>query len=222
MEQRILVIEDNPDISRVVQYELEQAGFEVLAASDGISGLSQAREEHPDLVVLDLGLPDLDGAEVARHLRKSSSIPIIILTAMDALDRKLALLEAGANDYMTKPFYPEELVARVRVQLRHQQQGDVIRVGDLEIQPQKRLCAYKGNEVRLSPREFDLLTFLARQPGRVYSRAEIEREVWQGELPSNSNVVDVHMANMRSKLREAGGFGLIRTVRGIGYALKTA
>lgn len=222
MEQRILVIEDNPDISRVVQYELEQAGFEVLAASDGISGLSQAREEHPDLVVLDLGLPDLDGAEVARHLRKSSSIPIIILTAMDALDRKLALLEAGANDYMTKPFYPEELVARVRVQLRHQQQGDVIRVGNLEIQPQKRLCAYKGNEVRLSPREFDLLTFLARQPGRVYSRAEIEREVWQGELPSNSNVVDVHMANMRSKLREAGGFGLIRTVRGIGYALKTA
>lgn len=141
---------------------------------------------------------------------------------MDALDRKLALLEAGANDYMTKPFYPEELVARVRVQLRHQQQGDVIRVGNLEIQPQKRLCAYKGNEVRLSPREFDLLTFLARQPGRVYSRAEIEREVWQGELPSNSNVVDVHMANMRSKLREAGGFGLIRTVRGIGYALKTA
>lgn len=222
MEQRILVIEDNPDISRVVQYELEQAGFEVLAASDGISGLSQAREEHPDLVVLDLGLPDLDGAEVARRLRKSSSIPIIILTAMDALDRKLVLLEAGANDYMTKPFYPEELVARVRVQLRHQQQGAVIRVGDLEIQPQKRLCTYKGNEVRLSPREFDLLTFLARQPGRVYSRAEIEREVWQGELPSNSNVVDVHMANMRSKLRDVGGFGLIRTVRGIGYALKTA
>lgn len=221
MEQRILVIEDNPDISRVVQYELEQAGFEALTAADGISGLTLAREEHPDLVILDLGLPDLDGAEVTRRLRKNSSMPIIILTAMDALDRKVALLEAGADDYLTKPFYPEELVARVKVQLRHQQHGDVIRVGDLEIHPQKRLCYFKGHEVRLSPREFDLLTFLARQPGRVYSRAEIEREVWSGDLPSNSNVVDVHMANMRSKLRDLDGYGLIRTVRGIGYALKT-
>ncbi|ADY25321.1 two component transcriptional regulator, winged helix family [Deinococcus proteolyticus MRP] len=221
MEQRILVIEDNPDISRVVQYELEQAGYEALTAPDGISGLTLAREEHPDLVILDLGLPDLDGAEVTRRLRKNSSMPIIILTAMDALDRKVALLEAGADDYMTKPFYPEELVARVKVQLRHQQHGDVIRVGDLEIHPQKRLCYFKGHEVRLSPREFDLLTFLARQPGRVYSRAEIEREVWSGDLPSNSNVVDVHMANMRSKLRDLDGYGLIRTVRGIGYALKT-
>ena len=221
MEQRILVIEDNPDISRVVQYELEQAGYEALTAPDGISGLTLAREEHPDLVILDLGPPDLDGAEVTRRLRKNSSMPIIILTAMDALDRKVALLEAGADDYMTKPFYPEELVARVKVQLRHQQHGDVIRVGDLEIHPQKRLCYFKGHEVRLSPREFDLLTFLARQPGRVYSRAEIEREVWSGDLPSNSNVVDVHMANMRSKLRDLDGYGLIRTVRGIGYALKT-
>ncbi|WP_261663084.1 response regulator transcription factor [Deinococcus sp. Marseille-Q6407] len=221
MEQCILVIEDNPDISRVVQYELEQAGFEALTAADGISGLTLAREEHPDLVILDLGLPDLDGAEVTRRLRKNSSMPIIILTAMDALDRKVALLEAGADDYLTKPFYPEELVARVKVQLRHQQHGDVIRVGDMEIHPQKRLCYFKGHEVRLSPREFDLLTFLARQPGRVYSRAEIEREVWSGDLPSNSNVVDVHMANMRSKLRDLDGYGLIRTVRGIGYALKT-
>lgn len=222
MEQRILVIEDNPDISRVVQYELEQAGFGVLAASDGISGLTLAREEHPDLVILDLGLPDIEGAEVTRRLRKSGSVPIIILTALDSLDRKLALLEAGADDYMTKPFHPEELVARVKVQLRHQQQGDVIRVGDLEIHPQKRLSYFKGHEVRLSPREFDLLTFLARQPGRVYSRAEIEHEVWSGDLPSNSNVVDVHMANMRSKLRDLDGYGLIRTVRGIGYALKTS
>lgn len=221
MEQRILVIEDNPDINRVVQYELEQAGFGVLAAFDGISGLTLAREQNPDLVILDLGLPDIEGAEVTRRLRKNGSVPIIILTALDSLERKLALLEAGADDYMTKPFHPEELVARVKVQLRHQQQGDVIRVGELEVYPQKRLAYFKGHEVRLSPREFDLLTFLARQPGRVYSRAEIEREVWSGDLPSNSNVVDVHMANMRSKLRDLDGYGLIRTVRGIGYALKT-
>ena len=112
-------------------------------------------------------------------------------------------------------------MARVKVQLRHQQHGEVISIGPLEIHPQKRLCHYNGHEVRLSPKEFDLLTFLARQPGRVYSRQEIEREVWNGELPSNSNVVDVHMANMRAKLRDLDGYGIIRTVRGIGYALKT-
>ncbi|GAA5500575.1 alkaline phosphatase synthesis transcriptional regulatory protein PhoP [Deinococcus xinjiangensis] len=221
MEQRILLIEDNPDITRVVQYELEQAGYNVITAPDGITGLTSARENNPDLVILDLGLPDFDGAEIARRLRKTSSVPIIILTAMDAVDRKVNLLEAGADDYMTKPFHSEELVARVKVQLRHQQHGEIISIGALEIHPQKRLCSYNGQEVRLSPKEFDLLTFLARQPGRVYSRQEIEREVWNGELPSNSNVVDVHMANMRAKLRDLDGYGIIRTVRGIGYALKT-
>lgn len=220
-EQRILLIEDNPDITRVVQYELEQAGYNVLTAPDGLSGLTCAREQSPDLVILDLGLPDFDGVEVARRLRKTSTVPIVILTAMDEVDRKVNLLEAGADDYMTKPFHAEELIARVRVRLRHQQHGEIISVGVLEIHPQKRLCYYENAEVRLSPKEFDLLTFLARQPGRVYSRGEIEREIWNGELPSNSNVVDVHMANMRAKLRDLDGYGLIRTVRGIGYALKT-
>lgn len=159
MEQRILLIEDNLDITRVVQYELEQAGYRVMTAPDGISGLTSARENIPDLVILDLGLPDFDGAEIARRLRKTSPVPIIILTAMDALDRKVNLLEAGADDYMTKPFHPEELVARVKVQLRHQQHGEVIMIGALEIHPQKRLCHYNGHEVRLSPKEFDLLTF---------------------------------------------------------------
>ncbi|GGJ38112.1 response regulator transcription factor [Deinococcus roseus] len=221
MEKRILIIEDNLDITNIVTYELERSGYQVLAAPDGVSGLTMAREQNPDLVILDLGLPDFDGAEIARRLRKTSSVPIIILTALDAVDRKVNLLEAGADDYLTKPFHADELIARVRVQLRHQQQGEVIAIGKLEIHPQKRLCQYAGQEVRLSPKEFDLLAFLARQPGRVYSREEIEREVWNGELPSNSNVVDVHMANMRAKLRDLDGYGLIRTVRGIGYALKT-
>jgi two-component system alkaline phosphatase synthesis response regulator PhoP len=216
----ILIIEDNPDISRVVQYELEQAGFRVITAADGVSGLTSAREKAPDLVILDLGLPDLDGTEIARRLRKTSNVPIIILTAMEALDRKVSLLEAGADDYLTKPFHAEELLARVRVQLRHQQHGETLIVGYLEVQPQKRICCYGGQEVRLSPKEFDLITFLARQPGRVYSRSEIEIEVWNGDLPANSNVVDVHMANIRAKLRDVEGYGLIRTVRGVGYALK--
>ena len=218
--QTVLIVEDDPDITRVVRYELEEAGYRVINAVDGVTGLTTAREVTPDLVILDLGLPDLDGAEIARRIRKTSDIPIIILTAMDAIDRKVSLLDAGADDYLTKPFHPEELLARVRVQLRHHQGGETVVLGELEINAEKRICKYGGREVRFSPREFDLLTFLARQPGRVYTREEIERGVWGEDLPSNSNVVDVHMANIRAKLRDVDGYGVIRTVRGIGYALK--
>jgi two-component system, OmpR family, alkaline phosphatase synthesis response regulator PhoP len=216
----ILIIEDDPDIQRIVRLELEEAGFKVLVASDGVSGLTTARESSPDLVILDLGLPDLDGAEIARRLRKTSDTPIIVLTAMDAVSTKVNLLEGGADDYLTKPFHPEELVARVKVQLRKSRGGEAVVLGLLEITPDKRLVRYAEREVRLSPREFDLLSFLARQPGRVYSREEIERGVWGEDLPANSNVVDVHMANIRAKLRDVDGYGVIRTVRGIGYALK--
>jgi two-component system, OmpR family, alkaline phosphatase synthesis response regulator PhoP len=216
----ILIIEDDQDIQRIVRLELEDAGFKVLVASDGVSGLTLARESNPDLVILDLGLPDLDGAEIARRLRKTSDTPIIVLTAMDAVSTKVNLLESGADDYLTKPFHPEELVARVKVQLRKSRGGEAVVLGQLEITPDKRLVRYAEREVRLSPREFDLLSFLARQPGRVYSREEIERGVWGEDLPANSNVVDVHMANIRAKLRDVDGYGVIRTVRGIGYALK--
>jgi two-component system, OmpR family, alkaline phosphatase synthesis response regulator PhoP len=217
---RILAIEDDPDITRVLRFELEEAGFLVHTALDGISGLTAAREVMPDLVILDLGLPDFDGAEIARRIRKTSDIPIIILTALDAVGTKVQLLEGGADDYLTKPFEPAELVARVRVQLRKHRGGDAIVLGKLEIQMEKRLVRYDQKEIRLSPKEFELLAFLARQPGRVYAREEIERGVWGSNLDDNSNVVDVHMANIRSKLRDVDGYGVIRTVRGIGYALK--
>ena len=220
--QVILIIEDDPDIARIVNFELDDAGYGVLLAKDGVTGLTMAREAKPDLVVLDLGLPDLDGAEIARRLRKTSDTPIIVLTAMDSVGTKVSLLEGGADDYLTKPFAPEELLARIKVQLRRKRGGDAVVLGELEINPDKRLCRYAQKEVRLSPREFDLLAFLARQPGRVYTREEIERGVWGEDLPSNSNVVDVHMANIRSKLRDVNGYGVIRTVRGIGYALKAA
>ncbi len=217
---RILVIEDDPDITRVLRFELEEAGFVVATAADGVSGLTAAREVMPDLVILDLGLPDFDGAEIARRVRKTSDIPIIILTALDAVSTKVSLLEGGADDYLTKPFEAAELVARVRVQLRKHRGGDAITLGLLEIHMEKRIVRYSSKEIRLSPKEFELLAFLARQPGRVYAREEIERGVWGSNLDENSNVVDVHMANIRSKLRDVDGYGVIRTVRGIGYALK--
>ena len=204
MPCRILLIEDNPDITNIVQDELEQVGYHALTASDGITGLIQAREHQPDLIILDLGLPDFDGSEVARRLRKTSPVPIIVLTAMDSVDRKVHLLNLGANDYVTKPFHMEELLARIKIQLRQNVSAQVLQIGDLEIHPHKRLSRYAGQDVRLSRKEFDLLIFLTQQPGRVYSRQEIEQELWDGEFPTGSNVVDVHMANLRSKFRKVG------------------
>ena len=171
--------------------------------------------------MLDLGLPDLSGAEIARRVRRHDVTPILILTARDDVATKVELLNAGADDYLVKPFHVEELLARVGVQLRKQHVGAPKEIGDLTIDPVRRQVWWAGAEVRLSPREFALLAFIAAQPGRVYGRAEIERNVWGEDLPPASNVVDVHVANIRGKLRDAGGFGVIRTVRGVGYALKS-
>jgi two-component system alkaline phosphatase synthesis response regulator PhoP len=219
-KHHILIVEDDLDISRLLRLELEEAGFNVSACENGIRGLSAIREESPDLIVLDLGLPDLNGAEIARRVRKTSETPIIILTAADDVNTKVDLLNSGADDYLAKPFHAEELVARIRVQLRRRSSGSVQKVGEMTLDIARRQIFWDDREVRLSPREFDLLVYLCNQPGRVYSREEIERNVWGEDLPPSSNVVDVHIANIRSKLRDAGGFGIIRTVRGIGYAIK--
>jgi len=181
--QTILIVEDDTDISRLLRLEIEEAGFEVITCDTGVRGLSAIREEDPDLIVLDLGLPDFDGAEVARRVRKTSETPIIILTAKDDIATKVELLNAGADDYLTKPFHTEELLARVNVQLRHRTSDSVQKIGSMMIHPARRQAFWEDNELRLSPREFDLLSFLCSQPGR-------------------------------------GGFGVIRTVRGIGYAVK--
>lgn len=218
--QHVLIVEDDLDISRLLRLELEEAGFDVTTCETGIRGLSAIREASPDLIVLDLGLPDLDGAEIARRVRKTAETPIIILTAADDVDTKVDLLNSGADDYLAKPFHAEELIARIRVQLRRRSAGTQQRIGELVVDPARRQLFWDEHEVRLSPREFDLLVYLCNQPGRVYSREEIERNVWGEDLPPSSNVVDVHIANIRSKLRDAGGYGVIRTVRGIGYAIK--
>jgi len=220
-KKHILIVEDDLDISRLLTLELEEAGFAVTACDTGMRGLAAVRESAPDLIVLDLGLPDLHGTEIARRVRKTSDTPIIILTAADDVATKVDLLNTGADDYLAKPFHAEELLARIRVQLRHQSAGAAQTVGEMVIDTARRQLYWDNQEVRLSPREFDLLVYLCGSPGRVYTRQEIEHNVWGEELPPSSNVVDVHIANIRSKLRDAGGYGLIRTVRGIGYAIKS-
>ena len=217
---RILVIEDDADIGRLLQLELGEAGFEVEHHDRGATGLAALRERTPDLVVLDLGLPDLDGAEIARRIRRTESLPIVVLTAADAVGSKVRLLEDGADDYVVKPFHIDELVARIRARLRDRGGDAVLRVGDLAIDRMAREVRLGEREAALSPREFDLLVLLASQPGRLYAREEIERRVWGDGGGPSSNTVDVHVANLRGKLRDAGGAGLIRTVRGVGYAIK--
>lgn len=185
-----------------------------------MSGLVRLREAPPDLVILDLGLPDLDGGEVARRIRVGAEVPIIVLTAADSVERKVTLLSGGADDYIVKPFHPAELLARIQVQLRHREGGEQVTIGELEVHLSKRQVFYDGQEVRLSPKEFELLSLLCTRPGKVFSRTEIEEHLWGRSLERDSNVVDVHVANLRSKLRESGAYGYLRTVRGVGYALR--
>ena len=218
--KRILLIEDDAEVARLVELELKEAGFTVEWAKSGMEGLVKHRERKPDLVILDLGLPDLDGAEVARRIRATDDTPILVLTAQDAVERKVGLLSDGADDYLVKPFHPAELLARIQVQLRHREGSEVLSVGRLELYPKRRQVFFGEKEVRLSPKEFELLHLLMSRPGRVFPRQEIEEKVWGKPLGRDSNVLDVHVANLRAKLREAGAYGYLRTVRGLGYAVR--
>ena len=220
-KNHVLIVEDDLDISRLLKLELEEAGFDVTLCDTGIRGLSAIRENNPDLIVLDLGLPDISGEEIARRVRKTSETPMVILTAADAVETKVEMLNAGADDYLAKPFHIDELIARIHVQLRHRSVGSAQTIGNMTVDISRRQVFWDEEEVKLSPKEFELLAYLCNQPGRVYSRGEIEKNVWGDDLPPSSNVVDVHIANIRGKLRDAGGFGIIRTVRGIGYAIKS-
>lgn len=216
---RILVIEDDPEISEILRLDLGEDGFLVSCARNGVEGLTKMREWSPDLVILDLGLPDLTGEEVARRIKDSRDIPIMVLTAADAIERKLELFHQGADDYVVKPFEPREVIARIHARLRDNGL-QAIKIDGLEIQPLRRRVCFLEEEIRLSPKEFDLLNLLASRPGKVFSRQEIEQSVWGENLDSSSNVIDVHIANLRQKLREAGATGYIRTVHKLGYALR--
>lgn len=217
----ILIIEDEKEIARFIDLELQAEHYQTFVTHDGVTGLSKFRELTPDLVVLDLMLPVLDGLEVARRIRKTSNTPIIILTAKDSVDDKVVGLDSGADDYLVKPFSIEELLARVRAHLRRVSPSVTgeVRVSDLVMNLDGREVFRDGRRIELSAKEFELLEMFARNPGRVFNRFEIEEKVWP-EYTGGSNVVDVYVGYLRRKLEGNGERRLVHTVRGVGYVLR--
>ena len=224
--RRILVVDDERSITELLAYNLRRNGFQVSVAEDGRQALRMARSEQPDLVVLDLMLPGLDGLDVCRELRRGSSVPIIILTARDEEVDRVVGLELGADDYVTKPFSVRELVARVKAVLRRtatEETGIATtrRVGPLEIDTLSREARLAGSPLTLARLEFDLLETLARHPGQVLSREQLLDQVWGHNYYGDTRAVDSAVKRLRAKLREAGSApDLISTVRGIGYRLE--
>ena len=219
--KRILVVDDEPNIVELVRLYLEREGFAVLAARDGEEALAIAARHDPDLVVLDLMLPKVDGWEVCRELRRRGDTPILMLTARSDDVDAIVGLELGADDYVTKPFNPRALVARVRAILRRTTAtasgGRPIEVGSLRIDPRRRDAYVGDRRLELRAREFDLLAALARDPGIVLTRDALLEDVWGTDFPGETRTVDVHVAELRKKLGADGP--PIETIRGLGYRL---
>ncbi|HIK19405.1 MAG TPA: response regulator transcription factor [Leptolyngbyaceae cyanobacterium M33_DOE_097] len=222
MSDRILIVEDEPRIAAILKAGLEENGFYTTTVDDGKLASQLARSEDFDLLILDLALPGLFGVNVIESLReRGEHIPIIVLTVFQDIQDKVRALEAGANDYMTKPFSLEELVARIRVQLRQQRspmhtENLVLSVGELVVDLRRRAVQHKGNAIELSAREFALLEILVRYAGQAQSREDLLNQVWGLDYDSSSNIVDVYIGYLRKKL----GQNLIKTVRGVGYRLQ--
>jgi DNA-binding response OmpR family regulator len=217
----ICVIEDEDVIAGAVAARLRAEGFVVEVAGDGPEGVALCERVRPDLVVLDLMLPGLDGLEVCRRVQRERPVPVLMLTARDDEADVLVGLGVGADDYMTKPFSPRELVARIRALLRRVERrpeppGDTVQLGVLRLDPAARRVAVDGDEKHLTPTEFDLLRVLAARPGAVFTREQLLAEVWGWRDGSGQRTVDSHIRGLRRKL----GSGLVRTVHGVGYALE--
>src|SRR5215212_4823545 len=218
---RILLVEDDRSIASFVEPELEHLGFSVRCAYDGHAGLEEAQRFGPALIVLDIMLPGLDGVGVLKKLRQGgSTVPVIMLTARDTTLDKVHSLDSGADDYLTKPFDIEELLARIRALLRRAEGDEILRVADLEINTSTREVRRADREIELTAREHELLEYMAQNPRRVLSRDLRLSRVWDEELGLTTNVVDVYVGYLRRKVDAPGEEKLIRTVRGAGYALK--
>jgi DNA-binding response OmpR family regulator len=218
---RLLVVEDNPKMAALIQQGLSEAGYAVDSVHRGRDAEADALAQQYDAILLDLMLPDVDGVEVCRNLRRQGiSTPILVLTALSSLHEKVTALDAGADDYLTKPFELDELLARVRALLRrgHPQEGTTLRIDDLELDLGRHLVRRGGETIRLSNREFALLEFFVRNPNRVLMRARIAEHVWGLDFSGESNLIDVYVGLLRRKIDHDFASKLIHTVVGRGYS----
>lgn len=225
MGERILIIEDEEKLARMVELELRHEGYEVEKAFDGQTGLDRGRSGDFDLILLDIMLPKLSGTQVLEELRRDSTVPVILVTAKDSVSAKVAGLDLGADDYLTKPFAIEELLARIRATLRkgsgrRAERGNTLTVGNLVLDRDCHTVTVQGESVELTRREFDLLAYLLEHKEKVLSRETLLDNVWGFDFVGETNAVDVYIRFLRSKIDERFGIKLIHTVRGVGYALR--
>jgi DNA-binding response OmpR family regulator len=223
--QRILVVEDDMEIARTLRDFLDVAGFDASVVGDGSSAIAAVRGDKPDLVVLDLGLPGIDGLDVARELRRTSTIPIVMLTARGEETDRIVGLELGADDYLVKPFSPKELVARVRAVLRRTSGAaagaETLRVGDVEVDLPKMRAKVEGHAVELTPTEFQLLATFVREPGRVFTRGQLLDALHGVTIETYERAIDAHVKNLRKKIEpEPGRPRYLLTVHGVGYRFR--
>ena len=227
MTQKILVVDDEPHIVELVKYNLLQEGYNVFTAYDGVEAVTRVRQERPDLIILDIMLPYVDGLEVCRQIRRESSIPIIMLTAKDGELERVVGLELGADDYVTKPFSPRELVARVRAILRRTTRDAAtptagpLRSGELVLDPTTHEVTLHGRLIELTAREFELLKLLMSHPNRVFTRDFLLEHIWGYDYYGSTRTVDMHISRLREKIEDdPAAPTFIVTVRGVGYKFK--
>ena len=227
-DKKILIIEDEYNIARFLQLELEHEGYEVGISHDGREGLDKACSDYFDLLILDVMLPSLNGVEVLRRLRQKSDMPVVILTAKDEMNDKILGLDIGADDYMTKPFAIEELLARIRVIFKRMdnykaskpQNDSILRIKGVNLDIDRYTVTYKEKNIDLTKREFELLKYMMQNKNLVITREMILAKVWGYEYMGDTNVVDVYIRYLRSKIDDQFGIKLIHTIRGVGYQIK--
>jgi two-component system, OmpR family, response regulator MprA len=221
----VLIADDDRRITDMLRRTLAYEGYQVITAADGNAAITQARAHRPDVVVLDWLMPGLDGIEVARRLREADDTPILLLTARDAIEDRVTGLDSGADDYLVKPFAPEELLARLRALLRRGSSGSgerPLQYADLFLDPVTRETRRGERAFNLSPKEFDLLSYLLRHPRQVLPRERILQDVWGYDFGGDGNVLEVYIGYLRNKTEAGGETRLIQTVRGVGYVIREA